>query len=155
MHALFDLSTRRGLLFILFILVAGLTAVAPAFGERLSIAVSKANVRSGPGTQNYEVLWEVERYHPLEVVQRSGDWILFKDFEGDQGWMHSQLVGKEPSVITKRDDCNIRSGPGIDNEIVFRAEKGVPFKVLEQKGDWIHLQSADGDKGWIHKDLVW
>jgi SH3-like domain-containing protein len=31
----------------------------------------------------------------------------------------------------------------------------VPFKVLEQKGNWFHIMHADGDKGWIHDSLVW
>ncbi|MGB5421183.1 MAG: SH3 domain-containing protein, partial [Desulfobacterales bacterium] len=28
-------------------------------------------------------------------------------------------------------------------------------KVLEQKGNWIHILHADGDQGWIHDSLVW
>ena len=139
------------------LIVIVLTAVMapPLWAERLALAVEKANVRSGPGTKKYEVLWEIERYHPIQVVQRQGDWIFFKDFEGDEGWIHKRLVDKTPTVITRKDMINIRSGPGTDAAIRFRAEKGVPFKVLERKGDWIRVQSAFGDKGWIHRQLVW
>ena len=58
-------------------------------------------------------------------------------------------------MITVRDRCNIRSGPGNDFKIVFVAEKGIPFKVVKRKGNWIQVQHADGDKGWIYKSLVW
>ncbi|MGD8882880.1 MAG: SH3 domain-containing protein, partial [Desulfobacterales bacterium] len=34
-------------------------------------------------------------------------------------------------------------------------EKGIPFKVLKRENNWIHIEHADGDKGWIHKSLVW
>ena len=127
----------------------------PLWAERLALAVEKANVRSGPGTDKYAILWEIEKYHPIEVVQKQGDWIFFKDFEGDEGWIHKRLVNKTPSVITRKDMVNIRSGPGTDTDIKFRAERGVPFKVLERKGAWLKIQSAYGDTGWIHRNLVW
>jgi SH3-like domain-containing protein len=31
----------------------------------------------------------------------------------------------------------------------------VPFKVLDRKGEWLHVEHADGDRGWIHSSLVW
>lgn len=156
MDSMIPISKKRSIRahLIVFILL-GLWLAPCAFGERLSVAVSKANVRSGPGTENYDVLWEVERYHPVQVVQRAEGWVLFKDFEGDQGWIHQKLLGKQSTVITQKNNCNIRNGPGADNDIVFRAERGVPFKVIDRKGDWIHIQSTGGEKGWIHRSLVW
>lgn len=127
---------------------------ALAFAERLSIDVPLANVRSGPGT-DYKLLWKLEKYHPLEVLQKSGDWYYFRDFEGDKGWIFKKLVDHTASVIVVKDKCNVRSGPGIDHDIVFTVEKGVPFKVIERKGEWLHIRHADGDEGWIHQMLVW
>jgi SH3-like domain-containing protein len=89
------------------------------------------------------------------VVQEKDGWVLFRDFEGDQGWIHSKLLGTQETVITRKDNCNIRKEPGLESDIAFRAEKGVPFKVLETKGEWLYIQSIEGDKGWIHKALVW
>ena len=146
------LSLRR--LAALLVLTAMLAPSALG-AERLALKVKKANVRSGPGTEKYAVLWEIERYHPIQVVQRQGEWIFFKDFEGDEGWIHKRLVDKTPTVITRKDMVNIRSGPGTDADISFRAERGVPLKVMERKGNWIRIQSAFGDKGWIHSKLVW
>ena len=126
--------------------------------EKLTVNASVANIRSGPGT-NYEVLWQVEKYTPLQILDtdKSGTWYYIKDFEGSIGWISKNLMSKIDAVITKprEDRVNIRSGPGTDYDVIFKAIKGVPFKVLERKGNWIHLQHADGDKGWIHKILVW
>lgn len=138
----------------LFIL-AGTTMAGTVRAERMSVTAAKAHVRSGPGTEKYAVLWEVERYHPVEVLRRQDGWVFFRDFEGDEAWIYEKLLGKEKTVITRTNMVNIRSGPGTQNAIVFKAERGVPFRVLEQKGDWIHIESSNGDKGWIHKKLVW
>jgi len=125
-----------------------------ALAERLSVASSIANIRSGPGT-GYDILWKVGKYHPLLVLKKSGNWYHFQDFEGDKGWLHKSLVRNIPSVITNKEKCNVRSGPGTKFKILFTIGKGIPFKILKRKGNWIHVQHDDGDKGWIHKSLVW
>jgi len=122
--------------------------------ERLAVSAPVANIRSGPGT-GHNVLWKVEQYFPVLVIEKSGKWYRFEDFEGDKGWVHQSLVGKIPAVITRNDTSNIRSGPGTNNPVLFSVEKGIPFKVLKRNDKWIQIEHADGDKGWIHKSLVW
>ena len=125
-----------------------------AQAERLAVSANVANVRSGPGTE-YDILWKVEKYHPIFVIKKTDSWCHFRDFEGDKGWVHNSLVSKIKTVITKGDVNNIRSGAGTKFKILFKVEKGIPFKVLTRKEGWIHIQHADGDKGWIHASLVW
>ena len=137
------------IIFLLIMLLAG-----TASAERLAVSAPVANIRSGPGT-NHNVLWKVEKYFPIRIIEKSGEWYHFEDFEGDKGWVHKSLVRKISAVITKNDACNIRSGPGTSNKIIFTVEKGIPFKVLKRKDSWIQIEHADGDKGWIHKSLIW
>ena len=129
------------------------TAAGAAEAQRRAVTSSVANIRSGPGTK-YQIIWKVEKYHPIHVIETSGAWYQFRDFENDKGWIHKSLTGKTPTVITNRDECNIRSGPATTYKIIFKVEKGIPFKVIERKGKWIHLEHADGDRGWIHSTLV-
>lgn len=131
-----------------------LLSVETAAAERYSIKTPEANIRSGPGTQ-YEWMWQVGKYFPIEVVQKKGNWYLFRDFEGDEGWIHNSLLDKAPTVVTVKEKCNVRSGPGTDDPILFSVGLGIPFKVLERKGNWIRVEHADGDQGWIHQSLVW
>jgi SH3-like domain-containing protein len=150
-----DAGRPAPLLTLLGALLLALVAAAPAAAaDRVSVEVPVANVRSGPGTGN-QVLWKVEKFHPLEVIQRSGKWIEFRDYEGDRAWIYTPLVSETDAVIVRRDNCNVRSGPGTDNPVQFVAERGVPFRVLERNGNWIHIRHADGDEGWIHQSLVW
>jgi SH3-like domain-containing protein len=125
-----------------------------ASAERLAVKASRANIRSGPGT-GYDVLWEVEKYHPVLIIEKKDEWYHFRDFEGDEGWVYSTLLDDSKTVITTRNKCSIRKGPGEKFDILFTTEKGIPFKVLKQEGAWIHVEHADGDKGWIYKTLVW
>ena len=136
---------------ILFCLFAG-----AASAERLAVKVSEANVRSGPGTKQYEILWKVELYHPVEVLKKSNRWIQFRDFEGDIGWIHGSLLADIPAVITKADKCNVRKGPGTKFDIKYTVETGIPFKVLKRQGKWLQvIHKDDKHPGWIHKSLVW
>ena len=138
----------------LLAIIAVVCGAFPAQAERLSVKANIANIRSGPNTSD-AVIWQVEKYHPLNVVKKKGSWFLFEDFEGDRGWIHASLLVNTKTVIVKNDKCNVRSGPGTGNDIRFTVDKGVPFKVLAEKGKWLQVIHADGDKGWIHQSLVW
>jgi SH3-like domain-containing protein len=139
-----------------FIIAALLIMVGAnsAAAERLSVSSPIANIRSGPGT-TYDVLWQVQKYYPILVKKKSGNWYNFKDFEGDEGWIHRSLVEKTPTVITIKAKCNVRSGPGTQHGVLFTVDKGIPFRVIKREGNWIQIEHADGDKGWIYKTLVW
>lgn len=135
------------------VLVLMLTGIS--FAQRLSVSVNAANVRSGPGT-TYEIAWEnLDRNYPLLVLDRKDEWYYIRDYEEDVGWIHSSNVESYESVITKKDGCNVRSGPGTNHDIVFVVNNGVPFRVIKRKGSWINIRHADGDTGWVHADLVW
>ena len=137
-----------------FLLVLMTAATVAASENRLSVKVPLANIRSGPGT-DHNVLWKVEKFHPVKVIETRGKWCRFVDFEGDRGWLYRPLLAETETVIVKKNICNVRSGPGTQHDIVFKTEKGVPYKVLKHEGDWIRILHVDGDTGWIHKSLVW
>lgn len=143
-------SKRLTVLFAVLILSVG-TAVA---GERMTVKVDKANVRSEPSAKS-QLLWQIERYHPIYVIEKKGAWYRFKDFEGDQGWVHNTLLDKTPAVIVRVKRCNVRKEPSTKSDVAFTVDRGIPFKVLEKKGDWFHVRHADGDEGWIFKSLLW
>ncbi|WP_457552364.1 SH3 domain-containing protein [Desulfobacula sp.] len=122
--------------------------------ERLCVSVGIANMRSGPGTQ-YDMLWQVEKYYPVIIVEKKGDWYKIKDFENDLAWLHKSLLNNTKGVISIKDKCNVRSKPNTKSQVLFTVAKGVPFKVLERKKNWVKIEHADGDVGWIYKTLVW
>lgn len=122
--------------------------------ERMAVSVKEANVRANP-QPNADVLWKIEKYHPVEVFETSGVWLRFKDFEGDSAWIHKSMLDKTPTVITKQNGCQMRAGPGTNHPVLIKIDKGVPFKVLKREGHWIQVEHADGDRGWLNDSLVW
>lgn len=122
--------------------------------ERMSVKVSLANVRTKPDAKS-EVAWQVSKYHPFLILKKKGDWYECKDFEGDRGWIFEKLLVKTATVITLKENCNIRSGPSRKNRILFIVDREVPLKVIKRDGRWIKVEHEDGDQGWIHASLVW
>jgi SH3-like domain-containing protein len=143
--------TKRICLFS-FLLVLFLTGTALA--DRVAVIVDRANVRSGPGT-DHDILWTVGKYYPMEVIKESGEWYKGRDFEGDVGWIFHSLVKEVSAVVVTAPLVNIRKGAGTEYRVMFQAEKGVSFKVLAARENWIKIEHADGEVGWIHKSLVW
>lgn len=136
------------------ILITMVMWVGPASAKRLSVAGEVANVRSGPGT-DHEILWSVGKYYPVDVIKKSGSWYQISDFEGDRGWMHESLLRDIPAVVVKESLVNVRQGPGTNFKVLFQAEKGVSMECLREEKGWLKVKHADGEEGWIHKDLVW
>ena len=145
---------NRPLKYMLPILVLMMIIAGPVAAERMAVKASIANLRSGPGAK-YDVLWQVEKFHPMLVIEKRKNWYKIKDFEGDMAWIHNSLLGKINGVITTKAKCNVRSKPDKKSKILFTVERGVPFKVLKRSGNWIRIEHADGEIGWIYKSLVW
>ena len=122
--------------------------------QQLAVKVEKANIRSGPGI-DHEVLWSVGKYYPVRTIKKSGNWYKIRDFEDDQGWIHESLLQKVSAIIVKVPLANVRDGATTKARLLFHAEKGVSFKRLAVKGNWVKVQHADGEIGWIHNSLVW
>lgn len=122
--------------------------------QRMAVKADIANIRARPEIKS-DTLWQVEKFYPLIIIEKRDAWYRIKDFEGDVGWIHGSLVDSTPTVIVKVNRANIRVDAGTQYDLVFDAQKGTPFKVLEKKGKWIKIQHADGDTGWIFSSLIW
>lgn len=57
-------------------------------------------------------------------------------------------------VAVKNDNVNMRSGPSLDKEIIWKLGVGFPLKVVKTSGDWLQVQDFEGAVGWVHKDVV-
>jgi len=122
----------------------------------LSVKVEEANFRTDPDLES-RVKWDLEKYYPLAVKQKQGDWYEVTDYLGNKGWVH-QITVDQPcrTVIVNGNDVNIRQGPGLDQEVVSSAYKGEIFFIVADKDDWLEVEhTVDSRSGFIYKDLVW
>jgi hypothetical protein len=49
---------------------------------------------------------------------------------------------------------NLRSGPGMEYQVIAKVTKGKSLDVVEKKGDWLRIRWKGGREGWIHEKLV-
>jgi len=120
----------------------------------VSIDGAKVNMRSGPG-KNYEVVWELGRGYPLEVLETRGQWVQVRDVANDTGWVNQKLLSTAAHFIVKKPKINIRSGPSRKHRVVGMALDGVVFTTLEKRKRWVKVRHENGLVGWVARDLVW
>lgn len=143
-----------------FILMVVMFSILTAgYANALCVNSSKANLRSGPGT-NYDVVWEIYKYMPLVKVgvSLSGAWYAVSDLDGDVSWIHKSLVtGKYKCAVVNKDEVNVRTGPGTNysKSPESPAKKHYSLKVLKKKGQWIKIKDDWGNTGWIHRNFLW
>jgi SH3-like domain-containing protein len=65
-------------------------------------------------------------------------------------------VSPAEALCVKAATANIRSGPGIQYEAVWKVSKYMPFEKvgISVSKDWYAVRDVDDDVNWIHKDLV-
>ncbi|RJX36149.1 MAG: peptide-binding protein [Desulfurivibrio sp.] len=129
--------------------------IATAQANMVSIAGEMVNMRSGPG-DHYEVLWELGKGYPLQVIAEQGDWLQVVDYEDDTGWVQRNQVADKAYMVVKIKAVNIRSGPGENYRIVRQALQGVVFRTVGTKGDWVKVRHEEEDvTGWMLRSLLW
>lgn len=122
--------------------------------KMVMVTEKKANIRNGPDTK-YDLIWSAPQYTPFEALCQYKKWYVIRDYEGDIGWVYGTLVKEVKAVIIKVKKTVIRSGPGESFDVLWEVQEGYPFKVLEEKGEWVKVIDAEGDSGWISKKSTW
>lgn len=121
----------------------------------MSVAVHSANLRSAPSVSGSMVVLQIPEHYPLTILEEKEDFYYVSDFAGRTGWIHKSNVNDSTGVVVAKEIANVRKGPGMNNEIVYKAEKGVAFKVIGSQDNWLEVIHESNDKGWIYKSLVW
>ena len=134
----------------LFILSLPVAAAA----DYVSVKKDGVNIRSGPGTE-HNVVWQVFKSFPLQVVSRDGKWASVVDYQGDKGWIYSPLLSSRKTVIVNVETGNMRSGPSTNETIIAEVKKGVVFEAREKSGEWLKVRYKDDLTGWMHNSLLW
>ena len=63
-------------------------------------------------------------------------------------------IAANQTVTSATDHLNVRSGPGLNYEIISTLNKGDLYPVLKEEGEWIQINLNDGQKGWVANYLV-
>jgi len=131
--------------FITIFLILCFTTFARA--ETITVTVSEANIRSGPGTE-YKIIGSAKRGENLKSIEKREGWIKFRLKGGKEGWIAERLVVLRPAqtLRVRVEKENLRKTPGGQKiGVVF---KNTELKVIEEEGRWVEVEIT----GWIWKD---
>jgi uncharacterized protein YgiM (DUF1202 family) len=117
-----------------------LTLIAFTFGCGLTEKFGKKEEPAQTETQRQEVATPepIKEELPPQGVERTPEPVT----------PPLEMVSVTASMV------NIRSGPGMKNEVVTTVRKGDELELLGQTGSWCNVRLSNGVEGWIYKKLV-
>lgn len=164
-----DMLKIASLMFTTLLLASG--ALAQESAGIAGMIYGTVNVRSGPGTQ-YEIVGQLAQGDAVLVTARdseAGRWLLIEAEPAVSGWVGSFMVviESDPSALPVVDQTletsgvtvrvvafgrvNVRSGPGMEYELVGQLDVGDEADALARsndESDWLYIQRAEFD-GWV------
>jgi uncharacterized protein YgiM (DUF1202 family) len=57
-------------------------------------------------------------------------------------------------VVVKDAYIDLHTGPGRGFPVTISVERGVTIELLRQRTDWIEVQTARGQRGWVHRSQL-
>jgi Bacterial SH3 domain len=131
-------------------------AKAPAVPKKVTEKVKEEN--NPP--QQIQTPQEAVKEKPAEIVTAQLQAKTEKDKGSEPTVPTDQSPGRTAAGIETNYTvigvgANVRSGPGMDNDIVTVVNEGDVFKGLgEKSGRWVKVQTPDGKKGWISTTVI-
>lgn len=146
---------KGGCMKLVFGVLLILSVATFASAEILSVKQNSVEISDSSNSYIAQVILVVPRHYPLKVVQKDGKNYKVSDYMGREGWVDKSAIGTGRTVVVKVGRGNIRTGPGTEHDLMFRANRGVVFKVLARKDDWLKVEHESKRVGWIARSLVW
>jgi SH3-like domain-containing protein len=150
------------ILVVVFALNAGLPAAAASERSGLplprfvSLRSDEVNLRTGPGTQ-YPVTWIYRRSMlPIEIIAEYRNWRKIRDWQGDEGWVHKNMLSGRRSIIVLGDARSIVAAPNASSPVLMRAEAGVVGHLVgcPDEGPFCRVRIGSRE-GWLERAGFW
>jgi uncharacterized protein YgiM (DUF1202 family) len=150
------------LVLVVFMMFASLTTVYAQEGASLDASVVNYTfVKTLPDVKAYNY-GRLETGATVTAVGRTADsaWIKVQTEDGTLGWVRVNAISPEgdvaelPVADVAEDQAvvtrflNLRANQGIDSAGTMRLEQGTVVDLLATDGEWVYIQTADGDAGW-------
>lgn len=135
----------------------------PRFASTRSTPI---NVRVGPGTK-YDVAWTyLKAGVPVEIVQEFDTWRKIRDVDGEEGWVHQNLLsGTRTGYVTPvraNAEIDLRSAKSDDAEVRALLGPGLRVQIKECDGDWCEVSASGGEEqrsssyaGFLRQEEIW
>ena len=67
---------------------------------------------------------------------------------------HGKSVAATESITISTDFVNVRGGPGLSYPLIKKVYRDEKYPIVKEQGDWIEVQLASGQTGWLVNWLV-
>ncbi len=117
----------------------------------VSLRVSSANLRTGPG-ERFPIEWIYQKKGlPIELLKKYDTWRKIRDYEGTEGWVHSRMLTDKRTVMTLNSDQSILyADEDPTSDILAFIDPMVIGRLLECPQDSLFCKVAfTGATGWI------
>ncbi|KGR74979.1 N-acetylmuramoyl-L-alanine amidase [Ureibacillus manganicus] len=128
------------------------------------------NVRAEPSISS-AVLKQLSIKDEVVVIKEDEDWVKVEDSIGTSGWISKNFVSfdekqseelintQKPSetdssknqFIISVESVYVREEPNLSSTIIGKVKKDDHFDIIEQNNNWVKIQLAEGEFGWIYR----
>lgn len=122
----------------------------------VSLRSDEVNLRTGPGTR-YPVSWIYHRQMlPIEIIAEYRDWRKIRDWQGDEGWVHKNMLSGRRSIIVVGGARDILATPAASSPVLLRAEAGVIGHLVAcpDEGPFCRVRIGNRE-GWLERSGFW
>lgn len=141
-------------------LIAASVACSPAgAGERpvprfVSLKADEVNVRVGPGRQ-YPVKWTfVVSGVPVQIIAEWDNWRKIRDWEGQEGWVHSAMLSSKRTVIITGEKRTLYRRADATSPPVVRLRPGIIGDIEDCIDGWCRIEVRNY-RGWLKRGDFW
>jgi len=117
--------------------------------------VDVTNLRSGPGL-DYDIVGKAVPGVTLPIVDTTGDWYVVPLPSGERAYVANWVVETETPLryVVFVDKTNLRSGPGLEHDIVGKAASGDTLPIAGVEGDWYIVTLSGGKQAYVANWVV-
>jgi SH3-like domain-containing protein len=151
-------AMRRGVPILM--LACAMLMSLPAFaGERpvprfVSLKADEVNVRVGPG-KRYPLKWTyVVAGVPVQIIAEWDNWRKIRDWEGQEGWVHSALLSTKRTVIVTGEKRTLYRRADQASPPVVRLRPGIIAEVEDCIDGWCRVEVRNY-RGWLKSGGFW
>ncbi len=144
---------------ILALLVSMPLFLPASAGERpvprfVSLKADEVNVRVGPGRQ-YPLKWTyVVAGVPVKIIAEWDNWRKIRDWEGQEGWVHSALLSTKRTIIVTGEKRTLYRRADSASPPVVRLRPGIIAEVEDCIDGWCRVEVRNY-RGWLKRGDFW
>ncbi len=124
----------------------------PFLGE---VTADKVNVRAGPNL-NFEVIYQFNKGDLITITQSQYNWYKLKLPSSCILFVNKKFLKKKSdgSYAVKGSNVNIRTGAGLNFNVVGQISKKDKVNVVSTSSEWYGINACENCFGWIYAKYV-